>query len=120
MIDKIPNLEVLIYLKDFFIKIKESENDIFNFANNDYEKTERIEKTIKKEKFEIHKHLRNLTAIIDNEIDDLSKKIISTDKNINKYKKIMLNIGDFKNLYNDFKTINDNDLDIDKKSLLYR
>ena len=81
---------------------------------------ERPEKHIKKEKFDIHKHLRNLTAIIDNEIDDLSKKIISTDKNINKYKKIMLNIGDFKILYDDYKTTNDNDLDIDKKSLLYR
>ena len=120
LIDKIPNLEVLTYLKDFFIKIKESKNDIFSFSNNEYERMERPEKHIKKEKFDIHKHLRNLTAIIDNEIDDLSKKIISTDKNINKYKKIMLNIGDFKILYDDYKTTNDNDLDIDKKSLLYR
>ena len=120
LINKIPNLEVLTYLKDFFIKIKESENDIFSFSNNEYESNERIVKNMKKEKFDIHKHLRNLTSIIDNEIDDLSKKIISTDKNINKYKKIMLNIGDFKILYDDYKTTNDNDLDIDKKSLLYR
>jgi hypothetical protein len=128
LITKLPKLEVLTYLKDFFNKIKESENEIFSGDNEN--KDNKLEKYKgsssggggsggNKDKFDIHKHLGYLNANIDNEINNLVRKI-TTDKNINIYKKIMSNLGDFKELYKDYKHINSNDLNIDEKSDLFR
>ena len=118
LIENIPNLDVLKYLKNFLIKIKESETDIFDGFNT----TAKPQTYRKTEKFDIYKHLRNLTDTIINEIENLVKKIISSDKNIYKYKKIMANLGDFKHLYDDYKIVNNNieDIDIDKYAELFR
>ena len=56
---------------------------------------------------------------IDNETNNLVNKITTTDKNINKYKKIINNIGDFKQLYEENK-INNNDINNNEKSELFR
>jgi uncharacterized coiled-coil DUF342 family protein len=64
--------------------------------------------------------LGNLKTHIDDEINNLVKKITTTDKNINKYKRIISNIGDFKKLYEDYKINNSNDININEKSELFR
>ena len=134
LINNIPNLDIFKYLKDFFNKIKESEDDIFediinsnndiNHDINDIYKNKlkvNIKNNIHKtSKFDIYKHLGDLNSHIDDEINNLVKKITSTEKNINKYKKIMRNIGDFKKLYEDYKINNSNDININEKSELFR
>jgi hypothetical protein len=122
LIEKIPNLEILKYLKEFFYKIKESENEIFRGhepESEKYSKNMKREKFEKFEKFNIYKHLDNLYTHIDDEINYLVRKI-TTDKHINKYKKIMSNIGDFKNLYEEYKIKHINDINGDEKSKLFR
>ena len=117
LILNIPKLDIFTYLKDFFNKIKENVNEIFDTdTRNQTQKS----KTHKIEKFEIYKHLGNLKTHIDDEINNLVKKITATDKNINKYKRIMNNIGDFKKLYEDYKINNINDININEKSELFR
>ena len=119
IIEKIPNLEILKYLREFFYKIKESEKEIFQDNNQEAIKYSKTTKRDKGEKFDIYKHLDNLNTHIDNEINYLVRKI-TNDKNINKYKKIMSNIGDFKNLYDEYKMKHINDLNGDEKSILFR
>ena len=53
--------------------------------------------------FDVYKQITNLTNSIDNEIDNVVKKITSTEKNYSKYKTILTNLGDFKKLYEDYK-----------------
>ena len=128
LIKKLPKLETLNYLKDFFNKIKESENELFGSDSSDSSNDTKDTKDTKyskdtkypKEKFDIYKHLGYLNSNIDNEINNLVKKITSTEKNINIYKKIMSNLGDFKELYKDYKNLNSNDLNVDEKSDLFR
>ena len=129
LIKLIPNLKIFKYLKDFFNKIKEDENAIFYNKVSQQSHTpissvsshgSKKHKFDKFDKFDKYKHLGNLKSNIDNEINDLVKKITTTEKNINKYKKIMTNIGDFKELYEDYKINNKNDLNVNEKSNLFR
>ena len=117
LISNIPKLDIFIFLKDFFKKIKENENDIFE--SHSKENIKPLSKT-HKDKFDIYKHLGNLKTHIDDEINNLVKKITATDKNINKYRRILSNIGDFKQLYEDYKLNNSNDININEKSELFR
>ena len=128
LIMNIPKLTIFTYLKDFLNKIKENENELFETTNTQSSMQSSMQSSIqskhkphsKIEKFDIYKHLGNLKTHIDDEINNLVKKITATDKNAIKYKRIMSNLGDFKELYEDYKTINHSDVNNDEKSNLFR
>jgi hypothetical protein len=92
IIDAIPKLDIMKYITDFIMKMKNETDNIFG-------KTE----TKKNEKFNINRHLTMLNSQIQIEIDNLVRKITATEKNIDKYSKIMYNLGDYKNLYDEYK-----------------
>jgi hypothetical protein len=136
IIKKIPKLSILDYLKDFFNKIEENEDDIFTIDQEQQtQQTQQKKQQSKQSMFDIYKQITNLKNTIDNEIDNIVKKITSTEKNYGKYKTILTNLGDFKQLYEDYKlnhsgnsndndnnndNDNDNDYDNNYNSHLFR
>ena len=65
------------------------------------------------ELFDIHRHLGKLNSQIEFETIGLVKRLTTIEKTIDKYEKILLRLGDFTNLYNEYKeihTINESNL----------
>ena len=114
LIDKCPKLEIMKYIKDYLIKINESFDEIFD--KNDKIKSDmksdiKNKKTV--ERFDIHRHLGKLNSQIEFETNGLVKKLTTIEKTIDKYEKILLRLGDFTNLYNEYKenhTVNESNL----------
>jgi hypothetical protein len=95
IVNKLPKLDILNYLKDFFYKIVESIDDILGNLNTNIKKN--------KEQFNIHRHLSALNAQIDNEIVALVPKLGNTEKQKDKYTKVLSNMGYYKKLYEEYK-----------------
>jgi hypothetical protein len=124
IIDKCPKLEIMKYIKDYLIKINESVDEIFdkkvNEKNNKQVKTDvktDAKEDIKNNKgieiFDIYRHLGKLNSQIEFETNGLIKKLTTIEKTIDKYEKILLRLGDFSNLYNEYKevhTVNESNL----------
>jgi len=99
LIEKCPNINVMKFIKDYLNKIRDSMDQIFNDST-----TEKIDgKNKKKEVFDILRHISIINSQIENEIKELIIKITSTDKNINKYSKIMSNLGNFIKQYEEYR-----------------
>jgi len=135
ILDNIPNLEIMQFLKDYIKKITESYSHIFTTKTNtmklstkgmymsdreigDREIGDKHKKS--QDQFNIHRHLSTINAQIETEINSLVYKITTTDKLINKYVNIMSNLGYFKQLYEEYKKNNENELDVDSKSDAFR
>jgi hypothetical protein len=97
IVTKLPKLDILNYLKDFFNKIVESLDDVLGFS-----KDIKVGKG-KEDKFNIHRHLSALNAQIDNEIESLVPKLGNTEKQKDKYMKVLSNMGYYKKLYEEYK-----------------
>jgi hypothetical protein len=101
VIARIPKLEILNYLRDFFNKIVESLDDVLGSSKDS--KVIGGGKGKDKETFNIHRHLSSLNAQIDNEIEALVPKLVSNEKQKDKYMKVLSNMGYFKKLYEEYK-----------------
>ena len=108
IIEKCPKLDILKYLKDYLIKINESVDEIFNQINLEDDKKDKMKYNMKKDNnlFDIHRHLGQLNSQIEYETNGLVKRLTTIEKNITKYEKILLRLGDFTNLYNEYKEFN--------------
>ena len=84
------------FLKEYFKKIIESFPIIYG---------KNIVKQ-KDDKFDINRHLANLYKQIDIEKNDLIPKLSASDKQTTKYDNIINNMGNFKKLYEEYKTSN--------------
>ena len=100
LIEKCPKIKTMTYIKNYLEKMRESADEVFTSAN-----PQTLKKTTRKPeaKFDINRHLSQLNSQIETEIIALVRKITATEKNIDKYSKIISNLGDFKGLYNEFK-----------------
>ena len=115
LIDICPKIDILKFILDYLTKIKESAHTIFSIHTLDTKQqhtsqtqtqkniTKQIYKHTRQEAFDINRHLSLLNSQIENEILGLVKNITIKEKDINKYTKIMTNLGDFKKLYNEYK-----------------
>ena len=127
LIKELPKLDIMNYLREFLIKIQENYNNIFSnyFSKNSNHTGQSIGqqqglslergssfKRIgvisnvgggKKEIFNMNKHLSQLNAHIAKEIEELVPKLASTDKYIEKYNKILSNMGNYIELYEEYK-----------------
>ena len=109
LIEKCPKMSIMEFIRDYLDKIKDSVNQIFNFKNNtDTAKT----KINPKDVFNIYRHISMLNSQIDTEINELIVKITVTDKNINKYSKILTNLGYYNKQCEEYNN-NLGDLDTD-------
>jgi len=107
LIDKIPKLEIMTFIKDYIVKIKESVDDIFGNPTHPTHSTHSTNPNHPKKKadiFDIYRHISYLNSQIEIEIKDLITKITITDKNIIKYSKIMSNIGNYSKHYEEYMT----------------
>ena len=105
LIDKCPNIEVMKFIKDYLNKIKESIEQIYDSDNGNVNGSiSHSGKNKKKEVFDIYRHISIINSQIETEIKELTVKITSIDKNINKYSKIMSNLGNFTKHYEEYKT----------------
>jgi len=107
LIAKCPKLEIMTFFNDYLVKIKESINQIFDIRQSVHSNESHSKfmqgKQISHNKFDINRHLGNLNSQIAEEINTLVKKLTITDKNINKYTNIMLDMGDYKKQYKEYK-----------------
>lgn len=94
--NSIPDLNIMSFLKEYFKKIIESFPIIYG---------KNIVKQ-KDDKFDINRHLANLYKQIDIEKNDLIPKLSASDKQTTKYDNIINNMGNFKKLYEEYKTSN--------------
>ena len=115
LIEKCPKLKIMRYLCDYLVSIKESADEIFGKGIGNVNGTSPSTKNKGGEKFNIHRHLSNLDSKIEFEIRGLVNRITTTDKNIDKYIKIMSNNGEYKELYAEYKETH-----TDVESNLYR
>ena len=99
LIQKCPDMKIMKYIKNYLEKMRESADEVFETKQPQQTKTTKKGEA----KFDINRHLSQLNSQIENEIVSLVRKITTTEKNIDKYSKIMSNLGDFKALYNEFK-----------------
>jgi hypothetical protein len=117
LINELPKLDIMNYFREFLIKIQENYNIIYPASIVSSTSTSTIVKNVKKtsiemmggakgDSFSINKHLSQLNAQIANEIDELVTKLASTEKIIEKYTKILLNMGNFNSLYEEYKESN--------------
>jgi hypothetical protein len=123
LIENIPKLSIMNFLKDYMKKIKETYNQIFNNlstqTSSEHKKNgisdvsgvsgvsgvssvSSVSGGAKQQPFNIHRHLSTLTSQIEIEINSLVKKI-TTDKLAYKYNNILSTLGYFKKLYDEFK-----------------
>jgi hypothetical protein len=129
LIDELPKMNIMNYLRDYLGKIKENYNTIFpdsassafgintgvpaaGVVQSSARKMGGLSGGAKSETFSINKHLSQLNAQIAKEIEELVSKIASTDKVIDKYTKILSNLGNFIELYEEYKTENGMDAGI--------
>ena len=110
LIEKCPKIETMKFIKDYLVKIKESLGQIFD------SQTGGALKNKKPETFDIYRHITNINSQIETEIKELTIKITTTDKNINKYSKIMTNLGNFNKHYEEYRSNMESKLDSDGKS----
>jgi hypothetical protein len=108
LIEKIPKLNIMNFIKDFLNKIKDNYAIIFGFKLNN-SKELRKDKRDSKDEFNIHRHLSQLNAQIQTEINSLVNKLASSDKLTDKYNKIISNFGNFRELYEEY--LNDHSID---------
>ena len=114
LIEKCPKLDSMTYIKDYITKIKESINKIFNT-------TPITISTKKSDIFDINMHISDLNSQIATELNSLVAKITITDKNINKYSKIMSNIGNYTKHFEEYKNnMDENEPEYIKNINLYR
>ena len=101
LINELPKLDIMKYLRDFLTKIQDNYNSIYPASV----KTPGLISGggAKGDSFSIYKHLSQLNAQIAKEIEELVSKLASTDKLIEKYNKILSNIGNFTALYEEYK-----------------
>jgi len=97
------------YFRDFLTKIQENYSIIYP-ASTASSSSVSVKKPgigmvggAKGDTFSINKHLSQLNAQIANEIEELVTKLASTDKLIEKYNKILANMGNFAALYEEYK-----------------
>ena len=127
LINKCPKLEIMKYIKDYLIKINESVDEIFDEkvsnnngngnGNGNLDMKDKMKSDMKNkkgiERFDIHRHLGKLNSQIEFETNGLVKRLTTIEKTIDKYEKILLRLGDFTNLYNEYKevhTVNESNL----------
>lgn len=121
LINELPKLDIMNYFRDFLKKIQENYNSIYPASAGagvgvgsgagagfgvGAKKTGFMNGGAKGDVFSINKHLSQLNAQIATEIDELVSKLTSTDKLIDKYNKILSNIGNFTELYEEHKKHN--------------
>jgi len=97
------------YFRDFLTKIQENYSIIYP-ASTASSSSASVKKPgigmvggAKSDTFSINKHLSQLNAQIANEIEELVTKLASTDKLIEKYNKILSNMGNYTALYEEYK-----------------
>jgi hypothetical protein len=112
LIIEIPHLDIMNFFRDFLTKIKENYTSIYPASSISVNpssvgfKKQAISGGAKSDVFSINKHLSQLNAQIAKEIEELVSKLASTDKLIDKYNKMLSNMGNFTALYDEYKTIN--------------
>jgi hypothetical protein len=112
LINELPKLDVMNYFRDFLTKIQENYKSIYP-ASASSSSSASLSSIVKKpglmdggakgDTFSINKHLSQLNAQIAKEIEELVSKLASTDKLIEKYNKILSNMGNFTALYEEYK-----------------
>ena len=116
----------MTYIRGYLIKIIDSKNQIFVpepiYNKNKSIHTSQSRKQTESNKFSIHRHLTDLNSQMETEITELIKQITIIDKNIDKYSRILSHLGDFKQLYNEYKetAIKNNTDNAQYASSLYR
>ncbi len=107
LINELPKLDILNYFRDFLTKIQENYSSIYpaSIVSNSGASVKKpvLMGGAKGDTFSINKHLSQLNAQISNEIEELVSKLASTDKLIEKYNKILSNMGNFTSLYEEYK-----------------
>jgi hypothetical protein len=104
LIDNCPKIDIMTFINNYLETIKENIGTIFNIENITNKKHYHDDK---EHKFDIYRHLSTLNSQIQVEINNLVKKITTTDKNIDKYTKILSDLGYFYNLYQEYKENNE-------------
>jgi hypothetical protein len=98
----IPKIDILEFLHEYICKINDSLDMIFNNGKIIVQKKVDM-KVSGDQQFDIHRHLSNLNKQIDIEINNLIPKLTATNKAASKFERILVNLGYFKNLYEEYK-----------------